>query len=78
MSEFFMIFEPGLKHLVEERKRQRMEIKRPGDGAPPFGPIDLDSGVVFLDAEAEPDAEPEHRDDDQPDDIPEHLKDPPG
>jgi Family of unknown function (DUF6191) len=69
MSEFFMIFEPGLRHLVEERRRQKLEIKRPGDGAPPFGPVDLDSGVVYLDAETE--TEPEEHDDDLPGAVPE-------
>lgn len=48
LEEVFSIFEPGLKHLVDERERQRLEIVRPGDGAPPFG-VDLDSGVVDLD-----------------------------
>ncbi|WP_043499312.1 DUF6191 domain-containing protein [Georgenia sp. SUBG003] len=65
MSEFFMIFEPGLRHLVEERKRQKMDIRRPGDGAPPFGPVDLDSGVVYLDAGEVPG----RRDDGQPRDV---------
>jgi hypothetical protein len=74
MSEFFMIFEPGLKHLVEERRRQKLEIKRPGDGAPPFGPIDLDSGVVYLEARTEP----EHRDADQSDATSEHGENPAG
>ena len=44
-----MIFEPGLRHLVEERERQGLDVRRPGDGAPPFGPVDLDSGVAYLD-----------------------------
>jgi hypothetical protein len=46
-EEVFAIFDPGLKHLVDERERQRLEIERPGDGAPPFG-IDLDAGVAYL------------------------------
>ncbi|MFD1507646.1 DUF6191 domain-containing protein [Georgenia yuyongxinii] len=37
---------PGLKHLTDERERQRLEIERPGDGAPPFG-IDLDAGIAY-------------------------------
>jgi hypothetical protein len=63
MSEFFMIFEPGLRHLVEERERLELDVRRPGDGAPPFGPVDLDSGVAYLEQR------PRRRDDEQqPDD----------
>ena len=58
-----MIFEPGLRHLVEERERQELDVRRPGDGAPPFGPVDLDSGVAYL----EPG--PKRRADDEPDDA---------
>ncbi|WP_448072017.1 DUF6191 domain-containing protein [Georgenia yuyongxinii] len=46
-DEVFALFEPGHQHLVDERERQRLEITRPGDGAPPFG-IDLDAGIVYL------------------------------
>jgi hypothetical protein len=63
MSEFFMIFEPGLRHLVEERERLELDVRRPGDGAPPFGPVDLDSGVAYI----EQGAHPERRDDDESD-----------
>jgi hypothetical protein len=63
MSEFFMIFEPGLRHLVEERERQRLDVRRPGNGAPPFGPVDLDSGVAYI----EQGAQPTGRDDDEAD-----------
>ncbi|GAA1650843.1 DUF6191 domain-containing protein [Georgenia ruanii] len=48
MSEFFAIFEPGLRHLIEERERRRLDIQRPGEGAPPFGPVDLDAGVAYI------------------------------
>ena len=65
MSEFFMIFEPGLRHLVEERERLELDVRRPGDGAPPFGPIDLDSGVAYLEQEARPKC----REDQEPDDA---------
>jgi hypothetical protein len=49
--EFAQIFEPGLRHVAEERERQRMEISRPGDAAPPFGGDDLDSGEIVVEAE---------------------------
>ncbi|MHB1064727.1 MAG: DUF6191 domain-containing protein [Georgenia sp.] len=52
-EDVLSIFEPGLQHLVKERERQRLEVVRPGDGAPPFG-IDLDSGVAYLDVEPSP------------------------
>ena len=43
-----MIFEPGLRHLLEERERRRHEVQIPGSAAPPFG-IDLDAGVAYVD-----------------------------
>ncbi|WP_454777943.1 DUF6191 domain-containing protein [Georgenia muralis] len=52
MSEVFMIFEPGLRHLLEERERRRHEVQIPGSAAPPFG-IDLDAGVAYLPTEEE-------------------------
>ncbi|WP_193314891.1 DUF6191 domain-containing protein [Georgenia thermotolerans] len=54
MSEFFAIFEPGLRHLIEERERRRLDIQRPGEGAPPFGPVDLDAGVAYIEQASEP------------------------
>ncbi|WP_127131471.1 DUF6191 domain-containing protein [Georgenia sp. SYP-B2076] len=59
-EDVFEIFEPGMKHLFAERERQRLEIQRPGDGAPPFG-VDLDAGVAYFDlppAEAHGDEAP--------------------
>lgn len=56
-----MIFEPGLRHLVEERERLELDVRRPGDGAPPFGPVDLDSGVAYLEQR------PKRRDDQKSD-----------
>ncbi len=43
---FFEIFQPGLKHLTEERDRQKMLVSKPthGGGAP-LG-IDLDGGIA--------------------------------
>lgn len=43
-----MIFEPGLRHLLEERERRRHEVQIPGSAAPPFG-IDLEAGVAYID-----------------------------
>jgi Family of unknown function (DUF6191) len=45
---FLEIFEPGLKHLRQEKDRQRMLVVRPspGDGAP-LG-IDLDAGKATI------------------------------
>ena len=45
---FLEIFQPGLKHLREERDRQRMLVLRPSHGAgPPMG-IDLDAGKATI------------------------------
>jgi hypothetical protein len=45
---FLEIFQPGLKHLREERDRQRMLVVRPAHGAgPPMG-IDLDAGKATI------------------------------
>ncbi|HET9874036.1 MAG TPA: DUF6191 domain-containing protein [Propionibacteriaceae bacterium] len=43
---FFEIFNPGLRHLREEKERQRMLVSKPthGGGAP-LG-IDLDGGIA--------------------------------
>jgi Family of unknown function (DUF6191) len=45
---FLEIFQPGLKHLYEERDRQRMLVIRPvHGGGPPLG-IDLDAGTASI------------------------------
>jgi hypothetical protein len=45
---FLEIFQPDLKHLREERDRQRMLVVRPSHGAgPPMG-IDLDAGKATI------------------------------
>ena len=45
---FLEIFQPGLKHLREERDRQRMLVVRPSHGGgPPLG-IDLDAGTASI------------------------------
>jgi hypothetical protein len=45
---FLEIFQPGLKHLREEKDRQRMLVIRPSHGGgPPLG-IDLDAGTASI------------------------------
>ena len=45
---FLEIFQPGLKHLYEEKDRQRMLVVRPSHGGgPPLG-IDLDAGTASI------------------------------
>jgi hypothetical protein len=45
---FLEIFQPGLKHLHEERDRQRMLVVRTSHGGgPPLG-IDLDAGTASI------------------------------
>ena len=45
---FMEIFQPGLKHLREERERQRMNVAHPTDGADPLMKIDLDAGTATI------------------------------
>ena len=45
---FLEIFQPGLKHLHEEKDRQRMLVVRPSHGGgPPLG-IDLGAGTASI------------------------------
>jgi hypothetical protein len=45
---FLEIFQPGLKHLYEEKDRQRMLVVRPSHGGgPPLG-IDLEAGTARI------------------------------
>ena len=45
---FLEIFQPGLKHLYEEKDRQRTLVIRPALGAgPPLG-VDLDAGTASI------------------------------
>jgi Family of unknown function (DUF6191) len=45
---FLEIFHPGLKHLREERDRQKMLVVRPSHGGgAPMG-IDLDAGTATI------------------------------
>ncbi len=51
---FIEIFAPGMRHLREERERQRHDVSYPKQGGPPFG-IDLDAGTArFTVPAAEP------------------------
>jgi len=62
------IFEPGNRHLAEERRRQKTNRKQAGQGAPPFD-LELDTGTgrfsgtyripASSDLPTEPPAEPE-------------------
>lgn len=45
---FLEIFQPGLKHLREERQRQQHDIAYPTDGADPLVDINLDAGTATI------------------------------
>lgn len=45
---FLEIFQPGLRHLREERERQRMDVAHPTNGADPLVEIDLDAGTARI------------------------------
>lgn len=45
LPDFVEVFQPAHKHLVEEQERQRLDVVREGDAAPPF---ELDGGPVVL------------------------------
>jgi len=60
---FLEIFQPGLKHLREERDRQKMLVVRPSHGGAPMG-IDMDAGkptIAVTPHQFEPD-EPDAQD----------------
>ncbi|MCY0941202.1 DUF6191 domain-containing protein [Streptomyces antarcticus] len=42
------LFNPGRKHTDEEKKRLELSRVDVDDGDPGRGPIDLDSGTVFI------------------------------
>jgi hypothetical protein len=44
---FLEIFQPGLKHLREERDRHKMLVVRTSHGGAPMG-IDLDAGKATI------------------------------
>jgi hypothetical protein len=49
LDGFIEIFNPGHKHLREERDRKRIEAQIPKSAGKPFG-IDLDAGVARIPA----------------------------
>jgi hypothetical protein len=49
LDGFIEIFNPGHKHLREERDRKRIEAQIPKSEGKPFG-IDLDGGVARIPA----------------------------
>lgn len=59
-GELMAIFQPGIRHVIEERERRRTELVVPGDSDKDWD-IDLDIGVATLGG-------PVADDDDPPDD----------
>jgi Family of unknown function (DUF6191) len=58
---FLEIFDPGLKHLREEKDRQKMLVVRPSHGGgAPMG-IDLDAGKATI-STARPQHAPDRQD----------------
>ena len=57
LDGFIEIFNPGHKHLREERDRKRIEAQVPESEGKPFG-VDLDGGVAVIRMTA---AEPRHQ-----------------
>ena len=47
LDGFIEIFNPGHKHLREERDRKRVEAQIPKSEGKPFG-VDLDGGVAVI------------------------------
>jgi hypothetical protein len=47
---FLEIFQPGLRHLREERERQRLIVPRPPAAGPGGLGIDLDAGTAMIPA----------------------------
>jgi hypothetical protein len=50
-DELIEIFNPGHKHLAEERDRKRIEAQLPGseaDDDPHAARVDLERGIIFL------------------------------
>lgn len=63
------IFQPGQRHVQEERDRKRTEASRPGKMADPLG-VDLDAGIVRLPHLGRRPARPDAADDDpEPEDA---------
>jgi hypothetical protein len=47
LDSFIEIFNPGHKHLREERDRKRIEAQIPESAGPSLG-IDLDAGIAHI------------------------------
>jgi hypothetical protein len=47
LDGFIELFQPGYKHLREERDRKRIEAQIPETGGPRFG-VDLDAGTAVI------------------------------
>lgn len=45
---FMEIFQPGLRHLREERSRQQIDVTYPTNGGNPPIEIDLDAGTATI------------------------------
>ena len=42
------LFEPGAHHTIAQRRKDRLMRDDEGEGAPPYGPVDLDARVVVV------------------------------
>lgn len=50
-DDLIQLFNPGHKHLAEERDRKRIEAQLPGseaDDDPHSAGVDLERGIIFL------------------------------
>ena len=45
---FMEIFQPGLRHLREERARQQIDVTYPTNGGNPPIEVDLDAGTATI------------------------------
>ena len=61
--ELMALFQPGLKHTVEEQERKRNEVVLPGDAAGGWD-VDLDAGTATLPAPPEAATDPADTDPD--------------
>ena len=57
MTGFFEIFEPGLRHLREQKDLEKILIVEAEKGGSGPEPLDLDSGSVVLRVPARPASE---------------------
>lgn len=60
MTEFFEIFQPGLRHLREQRDLDKVFVVHDDQGGTGPQPLDLESGHVVIRV---PEADPPPRDD---------------